>query len=253
MQVSPEQTRWLLKVLEPERTGLAPEVYTADLAKMRADAKQAAQELLEDPVVAALVDQLPSAKVVAFGDSHTSDPESWAVILKEMLATRRPTISFTISAVAGETTTHGLVRIGQVLAMEPTWLLFFSGVNDARTQGPSPTKTLVHAEETARNFIELRERASKEAKARCLWVTPAPVIEERVAHHPGLGRFGVRFRNEDVARVGEAIRKLDGPTVDLFARFGAVDDFLLADGLHFNLAGQKRIALEILQGWSATV
>lgn len=240
--------------------GLAPEVYAAELGKMRAGAKQAANELLADPTVAAMVDRLPlshAAKIIAFGDSHTSDPESWAVILREMLVARRPAdeISVTISAVAGETTTHGLIRMGQVVALEPSWILFFIGGNDARTQGPQPTKTLVHAQETARNLIELRERAAKETKARCLWMTPAPLIEERVANHPGLARFGVRFRNEDIARIGEEIRKLDVSTVDLFARLGVPvpADLLLADGLHFNLEGHKRLALEILQGWSAII
>jgi acyl-CoA thioesterase-1 len=274
--MSTEQIRWLMKVLQPESTlgsmpgiaaltegtraaliGVDPETYRAELAQMRADAKDAAAELLADPAVAGMVDRLPlrkGARIVAIGDSHTADPQSWARIVAEMLAACRPAdeLSVAISAVPGETTTHGLVRVGEVLARQPDWLLFFIGVNDARTQGPSPTKTLVDHGETARNLAELCSRASRETKARCLWVTPAAVIEDRVAAHWGLSRFGVRFRNKDVARVAKAVRELGSPTIDLFSSLGAPppSELLMDDGLHFTLAGQKRVALEVVRGWS---
>lgn len=274
--MSTEQIRWLLKVLQPENTlasmpgiaaltestraallGLDPDVYSAELARMRGGVKAAADELLADPAVAAMVDRLPlrkGARVVAFGDSHTADPQSWARIVAEMLAARRPAddLSLAISAVPGETTTHGLVRIGEVLARRPDWLLVFIGVNDARTQGPRPTKTLVDPGETARNLAELNSRVSSETNARCLFVTPAAVIEERVVTHWGLSRFGVRFRNEDVARVAKAVRELGSPTIDLFSSLGAppASELLMDDGLHFDLAGQQRIALEVVRGWS---
>ncbi|WP_373564241.1 SGNH/GDSL hydrolase family protein [Myxococcus sp. CA039A] len=276
MTWSTEQTRWLMKVLQPEQTvaslpgaaaltepmraallGLAPDAYSAELGRLRAGAKEAARELLADPAVGAMVDRLPlrpGARVLAFGDSHTSDPQSWAVILNEMLAARRPAdgISIDVSAVAGETTTHGLIRIGGVIARNPDWILFFIGVNDARTQGPTPSKTLVAPEETARNLAELRTRVSRETKARCLWVTPAPVLEDRVSKHWGLSRFGVRFRNEDIARVAEVIAAFDEPAIELFARLGLPppQELLMEDGLHFTQEGQKRIALEVVRGWA---
>lgn len=276
MTFTTAQTRWLLKVLQPERTvaslpgaaalteplraallGLAPDLYSAELERLRAGAKQAARELLADPTVGAMVDRLPlrpGAKVVAFGDSHTSDPQSWAVILNELLAARRPedAVAIDISAVAGDTTTHGLIRIGEVLARAPDWILFFLGVNDARTHGPTPSKTLVTPEETARNLAELRMRVARETQAQCLWVTPPPVLEERVAKHWGLSRFGVRFRNADIARVAELIAAGGEPAVDLFARLGLPPppDLLMEDGLHFTQEGHKRIALEVLRGWA---
>ena len=65
--MSTEQMRWLLKVIQPERTlaslpggaglsqethavllGLPPEIYAAELARMRAEAKEAVGELLAD-------------------------------------------------------------------------------------------------------------------------------------------------------------------------------------------------------------
>jgi acyl-CoA thioesterase-1 len=276
MTWSIDQTRWLMKVLQPEHTvaslpgaatltepmraallALAPDVYAAELGRLRAGAKEAARELLADPAVAAMVDRLPlrpGARVLAFGDSHTSDPQSWAVILNETLAARRPAdgIAVDVSAVAGETTTHGLIRLGGVIARSPDWILFFIGVNDARTQGPTPSKTLVAPEETARNVAELHKRVSRETKAQCLWVTPPPVIEDRVSQHWGLSRFGVRFLNEDIARVAEIIAAEGTPTVDLFSRLGLPpqQDLFMEDGLHFTQEGQKRIALEVLRGWA---
>jgi lysophospholipase L1-like esterase len=274
--MSNEQMRWLMKVLQPERTlaslpgghglsqdihaallGLPPEDYAAELERMRAEAKQAAHELLSDPALASMVDRLPlrkGAKVVAFGDSLTSDPQSWAVILRELLAARRAAdgISVAISAVGGDTTTQRMIRMGEVVGQQPDWVLFLIGTNDARTQGPHPTKTLVHAEETARNVAELGQRISHETQARRLWITPPAVDEERVAGHAGLARFGVRFRNEDLARVAEIVRGIGEPTIDLFAKLGAPPpaDLLMGDGLHFTVAGQKRLALEVIQAWS---
>ncbi|WP_168879910.1 SGNH/GDSL hydrolase family protein [Rhizobium sp. P28RR-XV] len=274
--MSTEQIRWLLKVMQPERTlaslpgragispeihaaliGLPPRVYSAELNLMKKEAREAAGELLADPSCASLVDRLylpRGAKVVAFGDSLTSDPQSWAVILGELLAARRAAdgVSFSISAVAAETTTHGLVRIGEVIGQQPDLILFLIGTNDARTQGPHPTKTLVHHEETARNVAELRQRVSRETEARCVWITPPAVNEEQVAGHWGLARFGVRFRNENLARVAGIIRDFDDTVIDAFSNLGTPprSDLLMGDGLHLTLAGQKQLALEVIKGWS---
>jgi lysophospholipase L1-like esterase len=277
--MSNEQVRWLLKVIQPERTlaslpggasfsqnahagllGLPVEIYATELDRMQKEASEAAGELLADQVVASMIDRLPlrqGAKVVVFGDSLTSEPQSWAVILREMLAMRRGTdgISLTISAVAGETTTHGLVRAGVIANFRPDWILFLLGTNDARTQGSHPTKTLVNHQETARNIAELRQRVSRETSASCVWITHPAVNEARVAVHAGLAKFGVRFRNEDLERVASIVRDGDGPVIDAFSILGSPPptDLLMGDGLHFTLAGQKRMALEVIRGWSTPV
>lgn len=272
MQPSLEQTRWLLKILQPEKTlgslpgaaalteplcaallGLPVDLYVAEQARMREGAKDAARALAAEPEVAAMIERLPlkeGARIVAFGDSHTSVPESWAVILRELLHPRRVTVE--INAVPGETTTQGLLRIGQVVAGQPDWILFLLGGNDARTLGPTPSKTHVSASETASNLRELAARVARETKAQCLWMSPPPVNEELVKNHWGWSRFGVRFRNEDVARVAESVRSFGAPLVDLFALLGTppAAELLMEDGLHLTLAGQKRLALEVLRGWS---
>lgn len=274
--MSNEQVQWLLKVIQPERSlaslpggaslshdahagllGLPVDIYATELGRMQKEASEAAADLLADQTVAAMVDRLPlrnGAKITAFGDSLTSEPQSWAVILRAMLAMRRGTdgISLTISAVAGETTTHGLVRVGEIANSRPDWVLFLFGTNDARTHGTNPTKTLVHHEETARNVAELRQRVSRETTARSVWITPPAVNEEQVAEHWGLAKFGVRFRNEDLERVAKIVRDGDGPVIDAFSTLGTPpsSDLLMGDGLHFTLAGQKRMALEVIRGWS---
>lgn len=274
--MSNEQLRWLLKVIHPERTlaalpggagldrsayagllGIAEEVYTAELDRMQEEASEAADELLADQAVAAMVDRLPlreGAHAVVFGDSLTSDPQSWAVILREVLAKRRggDEISLTIDAVAGETTTHGLVRIAGAIDAQPDWLIFLFGTNDARTQGPRPAKTLVHHEETRRNIAELRQRISSETSATAIWVTPPAVDEAMVANHWGLARFGVRYRNQDLERVATIIRESGEPVIDAFDVLGTPPsaDVLMGDGLHFTVEGQKRMALEVIRGWS---
>lgn len=272
MQPPLEQTRWLLRILQPDKTlgslpgaaalteplcaallGLPADLYAAEQAHMREGAREAARALAAEPEVAAMIGRLPlkdGSRIVAFGDSHTSDPQSWAVILRELLAPRKVTME--IHAVPGDTTTNGLIRIGQVVAQQPDWILFLLGTNDARTLGPTPGKTHVSAQETESNLRELFARVAHETKAQCLWMSPPPVNEELVKSHWGLSRFGVRFRNEDVARIAESLRRIGAPLVDLFALFGTppAPELLMEDGLHLTLAGQKRLALEILRGWS---
>lgn len=275
--MSNEQIQWLMKVLQPEKTlgalpgiatltedklaallGIDPELYRSQRKAMRQNAKDAATALLDEPDIAKIVDHLPlhkGAQIIVFGDSLTADPQSWAVIVADMLAARRPddALKVTINAVPGETTTHGLVRLGDSLARQPDWLIFFIGTNDARTQGSKPTKTIVSHEETACNLAEMRSRASTECKAQRLWITPLAVNEEKVATHWGLTRFGVRFRNADVSQVAKTVRGLGDPVIDLFSILGVspAQELLMEDGLHLSLEGQKRIACEVLRGWSA--
>lgn len=275
--MSNEQVNWLLKAIQPERSlaslpgganfdqdahaallGLPTEVYAAELGRLQRQASEAASVLLADPTVRFMIDSLPlrnGATIVTFGDSLTSDPQSWAVVLREMLKMRRGAdrISMTISAVAGETTTHGLVRFGEIADAQPDWIIFLIGTNDARTQGPHPTKTLVHHEETARNIAELRQRVATETGARTIWITPPAVNEAQVAAHWGLSRFGVRFYNEDVGRVAEIVRANDSPVIDAFTSLGSPPSsgLLMDDGLHLALEGHKRMVLEVIRGWSA--
>jgi acyl-CoA thioesterase-1 len=78
------------------------------------------------------------------------------------------------------------------------------------------------------------------------------VNEDQVSRHWAFSRFGVRFRNDDIAAVAEAMRGFADPVVDLFERLDAASrgDVLMDDGLHLTKAGQQRIALEVLRSWA---
>ncbi|GLQ89149.1 hypothetical protein GCM10007898_27210 [Dyella flagellata] len=103
-----------------------------------------------------------------------------------------------------------------------------------------------------RNITELRQRLSRETKARCIWITPPAVDEQQVAGHWGLARFGVGFRNQNLARVAGIVRDFDGQAIDAFSHLGTPPrcEFLMGDGLHLTMAGQKQLALEVIKGWS---
>lgn len=62
----------------------------------------------------------------------------------------------------------------------------------------------------------------------------------------------MRFRNQDLARVARIVRDVDPAAIDAFSALATppAADLLLEDGLHFTVAGQKRLALEVLKGWS---
>lgn len=275
--MSNERIQWLLKVLQQEKTlaslpgiatltedslaalsGIDPELYRSELKTMRQNAKDATAALLDESGMAKLVDQLPlhkGAQIVVFGDSLTADPQACAVILAEMLAACRPNDALTvmIKAVPGETTAHGLVRLGESLARQPDWLIFFMGTNDARRKDRIRPKQSSATKKPPATSPEMRSRAVGERKTQRLWLTPPAVNEEQVAAHWGLARFGVRFRNADVAQVAKHVRGLGDPVIDLFSALGAppAPELLMDDGLHLSLEGQKRIAREVVRGWSA--
>ena len=57
------------------------------------------------------------------------------------------------------------------------------------------------------------------------------------------------WRNDDLAAVAEAVRRQPDPVVDLYALFGvpANPGWLLPDGLHPSLAGQKAIVTALIE------
>jgi lysophospholipase L1-like esterase len=115
--------------------------------------------------------------------------------------------------------------------------------------GTSPIKTLVSIDETERNFAALRNFAATQTAARWLWLTPAAVIEEQIAVDPFLSSLQMMWRNADIAAVANVVRRQPDPHVDLQPLFGnpANPAYLLPDGLHPSLAGQKLIARAVVE------
>jgi len=193
---------------------------------------------------------------VGLGDSITDDNQSWLEILRHLLAIRRgrDRIEVVNAGVSGDTTSQIISRFLDVVLSAPDWILCLCGTNDARRHGESPTKTLVSAAETERNFAALRHFAATQTSARWVWITPPPVIADKIAAHWFLGPLQVRWRNADLAAVATAARRQGDPVVDLHAAFGDPPDpdLLLPDGLHPSLAGQKVIAKALVEKLSST-
>ena len=216
-------------------------------------ARRCARELLEDARFARLVDRLPfepGATIVGLGDSITDDYQSWFEILRHLLTRRRSDENARLvnAGISGDTTSGLLGRILDVLEEEPDWLIVLIGTNDAAFVRDPPTKSLVSPEETSKNLRALRDLIEARSSARLVWMTPPPAIEARLA---GEDPRQPVWRNAGLAEVARLVREVAGedPLVDLWKVFGdpAEPDFLLPDGLHPSLAGQKAIAAALVE------
>jgi acyl-CoA thioesterase-1 len=102
----------------------------------------------------------------------------------------------------------------------------------------------------AESIANLRRMQAIAPDPRWVWMTPAPVCEDRVAAYPPF-RFGTStWRNTDVRAFADAMRGLDGTLIDLVATFGAPAEPALqgADGIHPTLAGQSAIVRSLVDG-----
>jgi lysophospholipase L1-like esterase len=75
-------------------------------------------------------------------------------------------------------------------------------------------------------------------------MTPPTVIEKRIGAHWFLGPLQLAWRNRDITAIAAAMRRQRGDVVDIHRLFGNPPrhpDWLLDDGLHPSLEGQKAI------------
>ena len=214
-------------------------------------ARGSARALLADPTIAAWVDALPlapGATVVGLGDSITSDRESWLEILRHLLRIRRPGggVRLVNAGVAGDTSTQALDRVPELLRLRPDWILCAIGTNDARRHGPLSTPCQLTIQETAQNLEALRRLAPT---ACWVWITPARVIEERIAADGALSNPQRTWRDDDLGTIAVLVRQMPDPVVNLRAAFDRPElgELLQADGLHPSLAGQKAIVTALLE------
>jgi acyl-CoA thioesterase I len=243
----------------PAIFGLDPAAYAELVARFDTHAQQAAQRLLADDSFAAQVDALPfrpNESVLAVGDSVTDDLQSWAEILRHLLDLRRPDDGVRVvnGGLSAHTTAMVLRRWPAMLAQRPDWVVCLLGGNDLTRVGPEPTKPQVSLAESVANLRELRRIAAAQTDASWVWMTPAPVREDRVTEFPAF-RFGQStWRNADVLALTDAIGTFDEPVVDLAAAFGvpAAAELQGPDGVHPSLAGQTAIVTALVQRLTAS-
>jgi acyl-CoA thioesterase I len=270
-QLSFDQQANILQFLHPEKllAGL-PGVNDAALAALFgidvslyqrikdhfvANARGAAAELLANADFVAKVDKLPfqpGETIVGLGDSITDDWQSWLEILRHLLANRRPNDNLTIinAGISGNTTADMNGRFLNIVQQQPKWIICMAGTNDARGHGLRPIKSMISLEETAKNLTMLRAFAANQTTAQWVWITPATLIMDKIASHWFLGPLQLTWTNEHMAGIANLMRQqTTDRVVDLQPIFGnpANPDYLLDDGLHPSLEGQKAIARALVE------
>lgn len=244
----------------PAIYGLEASAHAAALGHFEAQARRAADDLLAEPALSVRLRALPfepGHRVLAIGDSLTDDLQSWVEILAHALRSARPDqqeATFVNAAVSAATTTSTLARWPALLTPPPDWIVCALGTNDLARTGPQPTKTAVSAEESVANLRQLRWIAATLAPAaRWLWITPAPIDDQRVAAHPGFRYAQVTWQHQDAVELTDAVRRLGeehhDPVVDLSAALdpSAHPHRLEADGLHPSPAGQAVITTALIR------
>lgn len=228
-----------------------------DLLRVRrqlaAEVATAAEELLGDETFARQVDRLPFAAgstIVGLGDSVTDDLQSWLEILRQVLERRRPNDRITLvnAGASGEATPQIMSRLPLVLASKPQWVICLAGTNDARCFGPALGTTQVSLGETTRNLKFFTDFAARHSEARWLWITPVPVVEQRIVGHWFWTPMQTLWARRDIEAIGEAMLGLGNPVVDLRPVFAgeAGADLILDDGVHPTLLGQQEILKKLV-------
>ena len=233
--------------------GVSALLYLPARQQVERQARDAARELLEDPLVAAQVDRLPFQPgdlVAVMGDSITDDLFSWFQLIQDMVELRRKSdqIRFLNLAFSGDTTAHMFSRILPLIQAKPQWIFCLAGTNDARRIGGQLVKTAVSPAETGLNLAAMQQFACTETQARWIWLTPLPLLEEKTMKDEYFRESELSWQSADLEAVAEIVRRQTGPVIDLFPVFGNPPDptLLEEDGLHPSQAGQARIARTVL-------
>jgi acyl-CoA thioesterase-1 len=235
--------------------GLDAESYRSIKSRFEANARGAAQELLADPSFAGLVDRLPfrpGATVLGIGESDMDDLQSWFEILRHLLDLRRPQdgIRLINMGISGQTTTQAL-GLGGLFSQQPDWIIAGFGGNDSVQiqRGLQPGRTTVSLDESARNLMELRGLAARQADARWLWRGMWAVDEERIAAYPPFQQGQFELRNDDLDAFNDILRRQPDPVVESGAALGrpTPPEFLNPDGVHPSLAGHTVITRALVE------
>ena len=238
---------------EARALGVPVNVLEALRAEFREGVRQHSRHLLTDEQLRPSCAQLrlrPRRRVVCLGDSMTSDFQSWAEILAAVLREVHPDLVVRNEGRSGDTTTDLLSRFATAVPHHrPTVVVVLIGANDGRRHAPWPAEPEVSDGETGRN-VTLLQSMIDDAGATSVWLTPPPVLDERVRTHPVLGALPTRWDDATSGRKAEIIASAARCSIDLRRPFldAGCEDLLLQDGLHPSGAGQALIAAAALRG-----
>jgi len=222
---------------------------------IHADVIGEASSIVDDAQLAPYRARIPRAehdRVIALGDSVTSDRGSWFEVLgcvAALVGTRSHWIN---SGTSGDSSTHALARFDRaVTALAPTHVIVSLGTNDSRRNRAGDGVRLVSLEEHARNLRAIIALV-REQGATATLITPPPVDADLI--ESWTFEENLVWRNDDIADTAESTRavarELDVPLVDVFSDFPSPTASLyhLADGLHPNRRGHGAIARVVLAG-----
>ena len=207
-------------------------------------------ELLSSPDVIEMLSLLPfkrGARVLAVGDSITSDRLGWAELMS-LVASEVPQSTFKVvnMGVGGQTSADVISQIDIYADLEPDWVLLMVGTNDFRFHTEYTSATMLSRPETERNLLLIRRLIENELGARLVVVTPPPVVRPGVK--VGTGAATVGWREGYDASLAEFIRSEFAIHIDVHSVLEAVaiDGLFEEDGIHPSAKGQRLILRTIL-------
>lgn len=233
--------------------------------RFRANAKEAAVELLEDGEVSAWIEKLPFQEgdtIVAFGDSITDDLQGWFSIFQHVLeiGLENPEFNFVNSGVSYDTSTDALQRLNRdVLAHEPDWVIVALGTFDAQRLHVSSDRTLVSLADYWENLNTIESTVNEITDNPLIWMTPPPVITEMLQQ---IQLFHFDLFEEDLSSIREILTGKKGYIIDpLGERMDEEDENIteevsqegpaawnyLSDGLHPSLSGHVNTVKELIR------
>jgi len=233
-----------------QMAGRPPETTRAIAGAMAEETRVNAGEMLRDPRYREALRALPfraEDRVVAVGDSITSDRLGWFALLSASVALAGlPRATMINLGVSGNTTADVIERFDVLESARPSHVLLMLGTNDARSHGRAVAYRMVSAAETERNLRALVDLIVAGLGAGVTVITPPAVDQRRI--DASFAGAPVRWRAEDVAEVAEAARKVAPTGIDLhgLTREHAGGDFLEADGVHPTPAGQRLILTHVV-------
>ena len=227
--------------------GVGTATYARTHARWRRQVEAAAGALRADPAIAGRPFR-PGERILTLGDSITADRQSWA----ELLALVAPEAEVVNAGLSGDTTTGAMTRMRAAIATRADRVVVLLGTNDARRHGRAAGAMLVSHSETQRNLLELAAALAGNDR-ELVWLTPPPVLADRIHADALMRASDVTWRAEDVAAKAALVRALPGTVIDLWPWFGdpPAPDLLLPDGLHPSLPGQVCIVRALLTALAA--